>query len=797
MRLLSDALLDSRAAFRMMWKSPSFASTAILSLSLGIAGATLIFSLLNAFLFRPSAGYMRPERLLTIYTYNPRTGGDGALTGWDIEEFRSGVPALESICAVTMARPALSHGGGARGGAERVTAIYTNGDLLQLLGYKPALGRQFTEEDHHATNGKVVFLSFDRWQRSFGARPDAIGASIFLNRVPHTVIGVLPSDFTLNAFVPASIDVVALLELNRTSDARPSRVMGIARVKDGASINQARTQIAALAQRRESHSAEARQGWRFGVQGLRDISLDGDGQVFFLLIGAAAFLVAIVCANVTNLQLSRVPERMREINVRFALGASRSRVIRQLITENLWLSLFGATLGVIFAIWAVSLIRKLIRGTNIGALDLAIDYRVLTFAVIASILSALIVGLWPAFRATRPPARTAERDRMKYALVFAQVACSIVLLTGTVLIANGLRRLWGTDPGFLTEGLYTTAAVLDDEKYEQQSRRAELGQALRAKLRSYPGIDSAGLSSFVPLNGGQSPRRPVQAQRGAHPSALHSAGVYAADPGYRAVMRTPLRSGRDFLDSDTAGSQPVAVVNESAARLMWPGRNPVGEQIAIDGVSRLVVGVTGDIRSFHLNSRPQPEVIVPLAQSPESVIHLLVRPSRADAGVAAAAAMRSISSLDPNLSLSPVRSMRQIIDHSMGGFRMFSTVIFALSAFAAALAAIGVTGVSMCLVQRRKRELGIRLALGAQPRQAVATVLRPLMIAVSGAMAVGVVGAGALGRLLSSSLHTLRPVESSMLPLGALGMLVIAVAACWIPARRVAKIDPAATLRAE
>ncbi len=801
---LDDGWKDLRTAVRALGKVPGFTTVAVVTLALGIAGGSTIFSVLNAVMFRPTMAYHEPGRMATLFTVNPSLGADGGVSEPEFLEWRAQSRSFESMIALGFRSVSVRD----RAESGQVRAAYASEGALDALRFRPVLGRDFLKDEHGLDASRVVLLTHGYWQRQFGGRTDIAGATIHVGRQPHTIVGVLPAQFSLRGAAFQEADLVLPLTLKASADRGNRWLIAVGRLASGTRIEKARAEMDTIASSVAAQHPATNKGWQVRVRGVRELDFSGDGQIFIVLLGAVAFVMAIVCANVANLLLARIPVRAGEIATKVALGASRGRILRQFIVESLLLSSSGCALGVLLNTWATAGLRKLAQGTNAAGFDVQTDSRVLGFAVLLSLITGLVVGVIPALQGARVnlvetlkegalnASAGVQRRRLKNTLVFSQVMFSMVLLAGAGLMAKGLMVVWNTDPGFRTTGLLTAHMTLDD-RVDQQ--RIAFYQQIAARIAELPGVKSAGLGSFLPMTGDVMPRETFEAAGRIAPArpADQRAGLAAVDPGYLAALGIPLRSGRTLQEADTATSQPVAVINETMARRYWEGRSPLGEQVTIAGKTRTIVGVIGDVRSFHKNVKPFSEVYVPYSQSARPTMALVIHVAQGDPMSLLPAVKSALRELDPDVPLTYPMSMEGWIERSMGGFKFFSSLVFSLSLIALLLASVGIYGVTSYTVAQRRHEFGIRMALGATGAGVVGSVFKRSMTLAAVSVLTGFLIALAAGRVLSSLLTGLKPMDPVVFTVAPMVLLASAALACILPALQASKADPIRCLRSE
>ena len=707
---------------------------------------------------------------------------------------------------------------GGDGDPERLPGAAVIGDFFTVLGVEPALGRKFLLEENEQGKNRVVILSHELWQRRFGGDPKVIGQQIAVSGNPHIIIGVLPAGF--QDPVPAARKAVQLwLPLGVSDNMRNSRrsdfLHVVARLKPGTTIEQAGAEMKGIMARLEKQYPDTNTAWSVIVQSLHE-TLTGDIRpALLLLLGAVAFLLLIACANVANLLLARASSRQREISIRAALGASRGRVIRQLLTENVMLSLAGGTLGLLFAVWGMHALLALSPG-NIPRLDsIGIDREVLFFTLGVSLITGLIFGLAPALTASKPnlndtlkeggrsAAEGAGGRRLRNGLAVAEIALSLVLLVGAGLLIRSFVLLQQVNPGFNPRHLLSVDLSLPMAKYAENQQAVQFFDQLLAALGQQPGIEAVAISTDLPLGGNVDFLAfSVEGRPLAPTDRTPDAEVRIISPEYFRTLQIPLRSGRMLTDRDTSEVPDAVVINETLARKYFPGEDPLGKRItfgdpqAADVEWFSVVGVVGDVRGTRLSDEPYAQLYTSYRQTPRRAATLIVRtagePTRMLNSV-----REQIWALDRQQPLYNVRTVDQVLAQAVARPRFNMLLISILAGVALVLASVGIYGVISYSVTQRTHELGVRMALGATAADVLKLVIGQGMLLAGIGLGVGLVAAFAVTRIMASLLFGVSASD----PLTYLGLAAllgaIAFLACYIPARRATKVNPVTALRAE
>ncbi|MCP9495779.1 MAG: ABC transporter permease [Pyrinomonadaceae bacterium MAG19_C2-C3] len=816
---------DLRYATRTLKANPAFVLIAVLSLALGIGANVGIFSIVNGLLLRPPGGVSAPERLVTLYTSDYSGPLYGSSSYPDYLEFRNQAKAFDNLAAHTIRPMSLSEGGE----SERVLGSIVTGNYFDMLGVRASLGRTFTlAEDETPGAPPVALISRSLWQRRFNSDPSIIGRSVVLSNQPMTVIGVTPANFTgtiigisPDVFVPVNMhaEMPNSPELNNRG-ARSWLTLG--RLKPGVSIEGAQAELntvavnlrAAYPEQWSNVRGEAR---RVTVLSERDARVPP--QISSIAFGVAGLLMTVValvlliaCANVANLLLARASVRRREIAIRIALGASRRRIIRQLLTESVLLALVSGIAGLLVALWTIDLLTAFKPPSPVPlALDFAPDFRVLMFALGLSILTGLIFGLAPALQATRADVVPALKDEslaagqvyrwfgLRNLLVIAQVALSLVLLVGAGLFLRSLQNAQTIDPGFRTDNILVMTPEVEIHGYDEAKSR-EFYRQLLERTEGLPGVQSATLSEVVPL-GFQSQRSGIYIE-GYERQAGEDREVDTTTVGtrYFETLDISLLLGRDFTGQDRDGAPRVGIVNETFARRYYGANaNPIGKRISVSGAEGPFIEIVGVVRDSKYNTLGEsslPYFYLPHLQNFSNEMTLFVR-TVGEPQASLAAVRNEIRLLDKNLPVSNAQTLNEYMSGALLLPRVGAWMLGILGALALLLVAVGLFGVMSFTVARRTREIGIRIALGAQQVDVIKLVLIEGLLLVGGGVALGLVVAVLLTRVLVSLLYGVSPVDFITFAGVVVMLFVVAALAGYVPARRATKVDPMVALRYE
>jgi putative ABC transport system permease protein len=810
---------DVRYGWRMLARKPAFTAVAVLTLALGIGANTAIFSVVNGVLLRPLP-FRDPSRLVILQVAARKIQPQPIpVSAPDIDDFRRLTRSFEDLAGFSNRRMNLTRGGA----TERLMAARTGAGVFPLLGVRPLYGRTFTsEEDRLGQN--VVVLGYGLWQQRFGGDPGIVGRTITLDRQPYLVIGIMPQSFQFpvrgtaysqpgQLWVPLALTP---FDLGHRGDNFNFGVIG--RLKSAVSLARAREDANLATQRiRESYPPEIPKEVKLEavVTPLGEMVVSDVRSLLLLLLGAVIFLLLIACANVSNLLLSRAAQRQKEIAIRVSLGATRRRLIRQLLVESLLLSLTGAVLGLLLARWGTNLLVAAAPVTIPQTQAIHMDSRVLAFTFFLSILAGLLFGLTPAFAATRADLHESLKEGgrggigrrhnlVRGSLVVAQMGLALVLIAGAGLLIRSFVRLLDTDPGFRAQNVLTAATPLPRADYPRQDQVLSFYRALSQKLSGLPGVQAVGFSTDLPLEGGWThvftvEERPVTG--GALPVDFHSAVM----GNYLQALNIPLKRGRYFTEQDNADAPSVVILSESMARRFWPGEDPIGKRLKWGTAQSnnpwlTIVGVVGDVKQGAIDAKTMPHSYQPMSQLGDAISFLgsqLVVRADMDPTSISSALRSTLQSIDPNVPLVNVRTMDDVVAQSNAPrrFTMFLLAIFAGAALF--LAAIGIYGVLAYNVAQQTHDIGIRMALGAQPGDVLRLVVGQGMRLAAVGTGLGVAAALLLSRLMVGMLYEVKPADPVTFASVLAVLLIVALLACYIPARRATRVDPLAALRYE
>ena len=806
-RLEEDMFQDLRFGFRMLLKNPGFTLVAVLTLALGIGANTAIFSVVNAVLLRPLP-FAESERLVWVWDTLPQlTTAPTSLP--DFLDWKEQNRSFENLAAYQSGNMFLDTGDG----AQEISVGRVTPEMFAIFRVGQLLGRGFTAEETLPGRSTVAVLSHALWQNRFGADPTVLGRTIQLSGAAYTVIGVMPAGFSF----PDRTELWRPLPVDPTQlDRGPHYLRVVGRLKPGVTLGQAQADMAAIAARLAQQYPEKIAGHGVRLELLRDVIVGDIGNALFVLLGAVGFVLLIACANVASLLLARVAARGPEIAVRTALGASRIRIVRQLLTESVMLSVCGGAVGLLIAFWGVKWLVSLGPDTIPRLREISIDPLMAGFTLLISVATGVLFGLAPALGVSRSAFSGAlkesgrasagvHRNRLRSALVICEIALSFVLLIGAGLMIRSFAKLNQVDPGFDSARTLTMGVTLLRNKYPDDERVASFYSQLLERASAAPGVVSVGAISGLPLSGSSinlhftiEGRPPVA--REAQPITEYR----IVTPRYFESIGIPLLAGRDVAETDTKQTPNVVVINEAFARQHFPGENPLGQHIRLQVQERdplLIVGVAGNVRHFGLDEQPFPETYVPFLQNPLSKTYqrsmTIVARTKTDPGAVAASLRAALTSLDKSLPVYALKPMSEYLRDSLARRRFNLILLSVFGGVALALAAVGVYGVISYGVTQRTHEIGIRLALGAQTREVLKVVVRQGMMLALGGAALGLLAALALTRLMKTLLFGVSPNDPLTFIVIALLLTFVALLACWIPARRATKVDPITALRRE
>ena len=809
--ILFPMLSDVRYALRALTKSPGFTFVAITSLALGIGANSTIFSLVRATVF-PSLPYTEPSRLVDLHEVsNELCTGCGVGTSFDSYlDWKAQARGFENMGASREDEFVVS-------GADeaiRVSGALVTASLFPTLGVRPAIGRGFLPEEDRADAPRVVLLSHATWQGMFGADSGLVGRTIRVNGLPATVVGVMPKGFGYPEFAKMWVPMAAYLRASPRDDRNTDVV---ARLASTTTLAQARAEISAVTARIAAEHPQEYRGWSGAVTTVLDELRGDSGPPFLVLLGASGFVLLIACANLANFMLARAARREREVAVRLALGAGRGRLIRMLLAECFIVSIAGAALGVLIALWGVDAIPGLIDTQIPFWIVFVVDWRVVAFAGLLAALTALAVGLVPALRSSRADlvdslkdgaqsaTTSGRRGRLRGALVIAQIAGALVLLAGAgLMIKTFLRARNVSDLGYDPHNVLTANVQMLQPRYDDAAQIGAFAAEVEERVRAVPGVSTVTvehnefLGTFVGAYGNVT----LEGATAPVPDNIVPRFSRAVGPDYFRVLRIPLRRGRTFTSADRAGAPAVAIVSEPAARALWPNGDAIGKRVKLgqpndDRPWLTVVGVVGGTIGSPLGrNRPTGFIYVPFAQHPARPVSVLARTAGPPMDLAASV-RAEIRAVDPDVATDPVSTMDASLASSISPVRFFARLLTALAAVAIALAALGIYGVVSYSVSQRTREIGIRMALGATSKGILKLVLGYGVVVTVIGLALGVAGSFALTGALRGMLFGTSATDPAVFVGVSLLLAAVSIAACYASARRAVRVEPVIALSYE
>jgi putative ABC transport system permease protein len=803
---LDTALRDAGYAFRGLRRSRAFTITAILSLTLGLGASLAVFTVADNLLVR-SLPYRDASRLIMIWESH---GGDGhnVVSPANYLDWKSQNDVFEDIAALSPTRSAILTGNNR---AEEFLAQSVTASFFPLLGVRPVRGRLFTAKEDR-TPGQVMLISHRLWQSWFGGDQNIVGRKVEINSLPFTIIGVLPQNFY---FLNRETDLWAPLGLDPAENYRKTHgrwMMSVGRLRRNVTIHDAQAHMATLARRLEQAYPEFDTNWRVNLEPVRDALFRDTKAPLLVLLAAVVMLLAVGCANLAHLLLARYSSRTREIAVRASLGAGRWRVIRQLLTESLILGLAGGLCGLLFARSAIAGLLALAPRDTAQSTEIHVDIRIVLLASALSLFTVLLFGIAPALAATRMDLVAAMRgagrsgpgagSRLRSWLVGLEVTMSVILLTGAILLFRSLVDLETVNPGFNPSNLLAFRVPLATNRYREARERTGFFKRALDQIAHLPGVRSASAVGFLPFTGpGAGTSVNIEGRLPAKPGAELSANIQIVMPGYFRMLGIPLRSGRDFTESDNLPDSPYRfVVNEAFVRQFLPGEKPLGKRInAIMDVRNPygeIIGVVADARETSIVHKPEPTVYYPHAHLSAARMVFLVRADRNPLGLARPA-RQAIQHLDRAQPIADVQTLEDVLGENFSRQRFSAWLLAGFATVSLVLAAVGVYGMLAWLVAARTREFGVRAAVGAGPKRIIALVLSDGLHPVLGGLIMGSAGALAVSGLLKSLLFGEGPRDPLTFAAVPLLLAGVSVLSAWIPARRAARLDPVQALRTE
>jgi predicted permease len=798
----------------MLWKSPGFTIVAIVALALGIGANSAIFSVVNAILVRPLA-YTQPEQLVIINHNYTKINLKASVSAFGYAHYRDNAKSFSSIAAQSGWAVNLT----GEGEPERLAGMAVSPNFFSTLGATPAMGRVFTSGEDQAGKNYVVVLSHSFWQRRFGGDPNVLNRQITLNGENYTVVGVMPASFQYGREFGQVIDLWAPIVFTpqqlSSNSITNEFLFVIARLKDGVTMTQAQSEMDTIAAnlRHDYMPGADATNWTLLLTSLRELVVGDIRSSLLILLGAVGFVLLIACANVANLLLARAAARQREIAVRAALGAGRSRIIRQLLTESVILALAGGAFGLALGYGLVKTLVTLNEARIPRANEIGLDPYVLGFTLLVSLGTGLLFGIAPALQVARVDLHETlkeggrsgaaqARRGLRAALVVVEMALALVLLIGAGLLIKSFILVQGVSPGFRPEGTISMQLSLPASKYRDAPQRDAFYRQVFERVAALPGVVGTGGVSVLPLSGmGSSGSFQIEGRITPQGQSSPHGDRWVATSDYFKTLGVPLVRGRYFEERDTPEAPQVTIIDETLARKYFPNEDPVGKRITFQGgpnnpIWREIVGIVGHVKHRGLDGESRVQYYMPHHQLTTPNLFLVAR-TNGDPTAIAGSIRNAISSLDRDLPIFRVRTMEQYVADSMAQRRFSMFLLGMFAGIAALLAAVGLYGVMAYSVAQRTREIGIRMALGASRTDVVKMVVRQGMVLAGVGVGIGLIAAYGLTRLMETLLFGVGARDLTIFGLIAAGLVVVAAVACFLPARRATRVDPLVALRYE
>ena len=807
---MDSIIKDLRFAVRGLLKRPGFVAVAVITLALGIGGSTSIFTVVDAALLR-GLPYKQPDRLYHLWEKTPQEQFSKREFSYpDYQDYQQN-NVFEGLAAYTGGRVLLS----GVGDPEFVGGPRVSANFFSVLGVDPIIGRTFQTGEDQPGGPKVAVLNYGLWQRRFGGDPNVIGRALTINGASYTVVGVLPQSFQF-ALRPNDLWIPYQPTQNQLTRRPLHGTNLIGRLKPGVDAAQAQSELNVIAARIEKEYSESHAGTTMRLVPLHEEVIGKVRPILLVLLAGVGFVLLIACANVASLLLTRSLGRQKEVAIRSALGASRWRVVRQLLTESLVLSLLGGAAGLIVAYWSVPALVSALPQNQLIAMPflktLGLDTRILLFSFGLSLFTGVVFGLAPSLQSSRLDLNEVLKEggrtmaagashRLRSAMVVTEIALAVVLLVGAGLMMKSLLRLLQTNVGFQTDNLMTMTVVLPAAKFTEANQIINVQQQLQDRLQSLPGVSSAGTIDILPLNGGNTSRFFVDGEPAPPPGQETEANVRVVSDTYFKTLGVPLLSGRMFDERDGPDKPGVVIIGKTLADRLFAGRDPVGRKLrysASQGTPDLIVGVVGDVKTTGLDESVRPVLYYPFRQSAAPIANFVLR-TDVDPNALATSIRKEVRDLEPNAAILNLNSMDQMIAQTPASFmRRFPALLISIFALVALLlASIGIYGVVSYSVSQLTHYIGVRMALGANSSDILRMVLKEgLLLAIAG-VGIGIAAAFGLMRLLRTLLFEVSTSDAMTFTLVAGALFVVALLACYLPARRATKVDPLVALRYE
>jgi putative ABC transport system permease protein len=811
--MMERILQDSRYALRMLMKNPAFTAVAVLSIALGIAANATVFSVVNATLLK-ALPYKEAESLVLVWGSAANEGvlsERNQVSATDVADFRSQNSVFEEVATYSGWNPIWS----GAGEAERIPAIQVGDGFFKIMKGEPILGRVFTEEEQQDGKDFVIVLSHGLWQRRFAGDPQVIGKSVLLNGRSYLIVGVMPADFRPlpSTLVAPEGQFYRPVAEGYDNEERGSRhLRAIARLKPGVSLEQAQTEMSAIAEALAQAYPRNNKGRGVHLVSLTEDTVGNIRRTLLTLLGAVAFVLLVACANVANLLLARSTARQKEMAIRLSLGATRRQIIQQLLIESLMLALVGGLCGLLLAMWGTGFVEGVGAKINPLLQTIQMDWRVLSFTLALSLITGIIFGLAPAWQTAKTDLSEAlkeggrnpgaGRNRLRSALVIVEVAMTLVLLVGAGLLIKTVFKLYNVDTGFNPRNVLTMNIGLPQAKYPKRENYITFYKQLLERVKTLPGVKAAGISSVLPLGGNFDGRSLVVEDHPVPRGEEITVDLYVITPDYLRAMETPVLNGRALSEVDGEPAPKVALINETLARALWANEAPLGKRIKFPGSERnpqewrTIVGVVRDVAQYALDEKPPMQIYLPHEQFPTSFNSLVVK-TEIEPEKMMAAVRNEILAIDSEQAAFNVTTLGTLYADSIALRRFFMLLLMVFAGLALSLATVGIYGVISYSVSQRTNEIGIRQALGAQPRDILQLIIKQGMLLAVIGVAIGSAAALALSQVMETLLFGVRATDALTFSMVAILLTGVAFVACLVPARRAAKVDPMVALRYE
>lgn len=815
-------LTDLRYAIRMLIKSPAFSVIAVLALALGIGANTAIFSVVNAVVIR-ALPFPQADRLIMLWQTNPevkKMGFDLAPTS--VPDFLDWRAQAKSFAALSVFEGWTTNLTG-HDEAERLGGARVSANIFSLLQVQPILGRSFVDGEDQVGRNRVIVLGSELWRRRFGSDPAIIGRTLTLDQESYTVVGVMPPGFHFpdDTGLPAYMSFGEACEIWTPFAPSPERIKNrgghnlavLGRLKSGVDPAAAQSEMDALAARFAKQYPDSNKDWGITLLPLQTQATGGSGRTLVVLMCAVGCILLIACANVVNLLLARALGRRKEIAIRRALGASRARIVRQFLTESVLLALAGGLLGVILAIWGTDLLIALAPANLPRVSEVRIDAHVLAFTLLVSIGTGLLFGLAPALHASHSDlnATLKESDRgstaghhlLRSALVVSEIALALVLLIAAGLLIESFARLARVRPGFNPDNVLTFNIALPDNPYRDRAKAARFFQEFVRRIENLPGVKSAAASNALPLSGAEEVDGfEIEGRSADAPGEIQTANYRWVTPDYFRTMQIPLQRGRVFTERDNEGAPRVAIIDQAMARTYFPGVNPIGKRFKgaeskKESRPTEIIGIVGDVQHASLEARASAHIYIPHAQRADSAMTVAIRSAASDPTALLSSVRREVAEVDPGVPIAHIRTMQQLVATSVAPSHFTMALLSAFAGVALLLASVGIYGVLAYSVTQRRREIGIRMSLGAQRHDVLQLFLSQGMAVTLSGIALGLGGAWAATRIMRTLLYSVSPTDPFVFFAVAFGLAVIASLASYFPARKATRVNPVVALRYE